>query len=114
MQMALANLLENALKFTPQGGIVTIGAEVIGDEVRVWVRDSGPGIAPKDLPYIFERFYRGRDVDTAGSGLGLAIVQQIAVANGGRVYVTSSLGEGSTFTLAVPIVPGASASGHTG
>ncbi len=107
MRMALANLLDNALKYTPRGGTVSIGLEVTGSEASVWVRDTGPGIAPDDLPHIFERFYRGKDVGTGGSGLGLAIVEQIALTHGGHVCVTSSLGEGSTFTLTLPTVPAA-------
>ncbi len=86
IELALSNLLDNALKFTPSGGQVEIGAERRGDSVRLWVRDSGLGIEPEDQPHIFERFYRGRSNRVGGSGLGLAIVQSVVQAHGGAGF----------------------------
>jgi len=102
IELALANLLDNALKFTRPGGVVEIGAEQVGESVRLWVRDTGPGIDPGDLPHIFERFYRGRDRRVEGSGLGLAIVHSITQAHGGQVSVQSELGAGSCFAIEFP------------
>ncbi|MBN2389375.1 MAG: HAMP domain-containing histidine kinase [Anaerolineae bacterium] len=102
MEMALSNLVDNALKFTAPGGQVTVGAEQNEASVRLWVRDTGQGIAPEDLPHIFERFYRGSGVRATGSGLGLAIVQSIAQAHGGHVFVESEPGEGSFFAIELP------------
>jgi len=99
MEMALSNLVDNAIKFTAPGGQVTVGAERHDASVRLWVRDTGQGIAPEDLPHIFERFYRGSGVRAAGSGLGLAIVQSIARAHGGQVFVESEPGVGSLFVI---------------
>jgi signal transduction histidine kinase len=109
LETALHNLLDNALKHTPAGGTVEVGARVgSGDgSVRFWVRDSGAGISPEDLPHVFERFYRGCSAlgdagGAAGTGLGLAIVQSVAQAHGGRATVESRPGEGSTFTVELP------------
>jgi signal transduction histidine kinase len=101
MELAVSNLLDNALKFTPAGGRVEIGADGRDDVVRLWVRDSGPGIEPEDLPRIFERFYRGQG-DGQGSGLGLAIVQSIVQAHGGQIWVEGEPGAGSLFSIHLP------------
>ena len=104
LEMALTNLLDNALKFTPAGGSVTIGASQAADRLQIWVQDTGLGVTPEDQPLIFERFYRGRGgADTPGSGLGLAIVQRIAQAHGGSVTVESQPGQGSRFTVDLPL-----------
>ena len=102
IELALSNLLDNAFKYTPPGGQVEIGAVPTGEGVQLWVRDSGPGIAPEDLPHIFERFYRGRNNHTEGSGLGLAIVQSVAQAHGGQVSAQSEPGTGSLFVIELP------------
>jgi signal transduction histidine kinase len=102
IELALCNLLDNALKFTRAGGRVEAGVEDGGEVVRLWVQDSGPGIDPADQPHIFERFYQGRDSGGAGNGLGLAIVQSVVQAHGGRVWVESEPGTGSRFVVELP------------
>jgi two-component system sensor histidine kinase SenX3 len=105
---AVANLVENAIGYSPDEAKVTVDAVLGGDIVDIAVVDQGIGIAPKDLDRIFERFYRAdkaRSRDTGGTGLGLAIVKHIAVNHGGRVEVESTLGAGSTFTLRLPARP---------
>jgi signal transduction histidine kinase len=104
--MALSNLIDNALKFTPSGGRVAVSAEFEGSVVRWSVQDSGPGIDPADQPHIFERFYRGAHPGRPGvdgSGLGLAIVQSIVQAHRGRVQVRSQPGQGSRFVIELPL-----------
>ncbi len=104
MGRALNNLVGNALRHTPPGGCIRIHAERSGERVRLTVRDSGEGIKPEDLPYIFERFYRGeksRSRATGGSGLGLAIAKGIVEAHGGRIDVESRVGEGTQFTIEI-------------
>lgn len=102
IELALSNLLDNALKFTPSGGQVGIGAEQMDDVVRLWVRDNGPGIAVEEQPHVFERFYRGRGNHTEGSGLGLAIVKSVVLAHGGQVSVESEPGAGCLFIIELP------------
>jgi signal transduction histidine kinase len=96
-----ANLLSNAVKFTPSGGRVTLNLERRGDDARLSVADTGPGIAPEHLDRIFERFYRVKH-DTGGAGLGLHIAAWVATELGGRIDVESEPGRGSTFTLVLP------------
>jgi two-component system sensor histidine kinase BaeS len=106
LDQVLSNLMSNALRHTPSGGTIRLRAEPIGGGVRIVVQDSGEGIPPEDLPYIFDRFWRGDRARTrgggVGSGLGLAIARQLVRAHGGRIGVESILGEGSTFTLELP------------
>jgi signal transduction histidine kinase len=102
----LRNLLDNGLTHTPPGGEVGVVARASDQWVEVSVQDTGSGIAAEDLPYVFERFYRAdrsRSRATGGAGLGLAIAKQLVEAHGGRIWVESTEGEGSTFTLALPI-----------
>lgn len=99
LELALANLLDNALKFTPPGGQVELGAAGQGSLVHLWVQDTGPGLSPEDRPHVFERFYRGRGHSQPGSGLGLAIVASFVRAQGGRVWVESEAGQGARFVI---------------
>ena len=103
LEMALTNLLDNALKFTPVGGQIQVGIAQQVEHVQLWVADSGLGIADDEVAHIFERFHRGQHVTSAGSGLGLAIVQSIVQAHGGTVEVVSQLGVGSRFTINLPV-----------
>ncbi len=101
---SLSNLLDNAFKFTEErDGVIEVGGEIRDENLHIWVRDNGKGIAPEDLPHVFDRFYRGKNIREEGSGLGLAIVKSIAEVQGGSVEVESELGEGSTFTIKLPL-----------
>jgi signal transduction histidine kinase len=100
IERLLTNLIENALRFTPAGGSVRVSLAAEGGGTRVSVADTGSGIAPEDLPHVFERFYRAdrsRDRSAGGAGLGLAIARQIAELHGSRLEVESSPGRGSRF-----------------
>jgi signal transduction histidine kinase len=101
IQQVLSNLVGNAIKFTPRDGRVTVRVELDADGVRVAVVDTGPGIAPEQLPHIFGRFWQGKRSDRRGLGLGLAIAKAIVEAHGGRIWVESTVGEGSTFYFTV-------------
>lgn len=107
MTQVMTNLMSNALRFTHEGGYIRLCAARDGEWLRLAVEDNGIGIAPEKLPHIFERFYRvdeSRNVSEQGeSGLGLAIVQSIVKAHGGHVKATSSLGEGTTIWVWVPL-----------
>jgi two-component system sensor histidine kinase BaeS len=105
------NLLGNALKFTPPGGRVVVEARSMGDVAVLRVSDSGPGIPADELPYVFERFWRGeRARGVAGSGIGLAVVAELVEAHGGQVEVASAPGEGAVFTVRLPRAPASSGS----
>ena len=97
------NLVGNALKFTPSGGRVSIGGYVDDGELRVAVADTGPGIPEEQRSRLFDRFWQARGTDRRGLGLGLAIAKGIAEAHGGRLWVDSTVGEGSTFQFAIPL-----------
>jgi signal transduction histidine kinase len=100
LQRVIANLTDNALKYTPEGGRVVLAAGVDDGEVRIEVRDTGAGISVDDLPRIWDRHYRGdRSRSTRGLGLGLSLVRALTEAHGGRVSVSSVEGSGSTFTV---------------
>ncbi|MDP1532593.1 MAG: ATP-binding protein, partial [Rubrivivax sp.] len=106
-ERAVANLVDNALKFTPGGGRITLAAAQQGGEVQVTVIDSGAGIAATDLEHLFARLYQGRErtapaTGEGGKGLGLAIVRRIAELHQGRLEVTSRVGDGTRVLLALP------------
>ncbi len=106
-EMALSNLLDNALKFTAPGGQIELGGKMIEGEgeqtIQIWVQDTGPGILPEEQAFLFDRFYRGQQTQQiAGSGLGLAIVQSVVQAHQGQVFVESKVGVGSRFVITVP------------
>jgi PAS domain S-box-containing protein len=99
----LENLLENAIKYAPPQTSVILQVQANEKELRFAVKDQGPGISPKDVPHIFEIFYRGSEVGyKKGFGLGLATVDRIIKAHGGRIWVETVLGQGTTFFLTLP------------
>ncbi|MFY0569716.1 ATP-binding protein [Archangium lansingense] len=98
-----SNLLGNALKFTPPGGQVRVGAQVEGGQLCFFVRDTGPGIGPEALTRIFDRFWQGDRKDRRGAGLGLSIARGLIEAHGGKMRVESEPGRGSTFFFTVPV-----------
>jgi signal transduction histidine kinase len=107
LERIVVNLLANALKYAPAGSPVRLEARASDGEVVVTVRDVGPGIAPEDLPRIFERFYRSEQANgTAGLGLGLYICRKLVDAHGGRIWVDSARGAGSAFHVALPVATG--------
>jgi two-component system sensor histidine kinase ResE len=115
-EQVLFNLVANGLRFTPEGGIVSIQAQALPRAVEVRVTDTGIGIPPEDLPHIFQRFFRGSHARTlprpgdhlgSGSGLGLAIVKGLVEAMGGTVDVTSAPGEGTCARFRLPLATGA-------
>ena len=106
------NLVHNAIKYTPSGGMIVIGTAPEGRTQRFFVRDTGIGIRPEELPRIFERFYKSDRARSkadfigpggVGSGLGLAIARHVIEAHGGRITAESTVGQGSTFTFTLPV-----------
>ena len=105
LRRVFANLLDNALKFSKDGGTITIATQETEEEVMIKVIDRGVGIDAKDIPYIFDPFHRGQDSrEREGIGLGLAIVKAIVKGHGGRILVESELGKGSAFSVVLPKV----------
>jgi signal transduction histidine kinase len=109
LHQVLFNLLDNAVRFTPEGGRVRVTASGHNGSVDVAVSDTGPGIDAEHLPRLFERFYRvdtARSRDEGGTGIGLAIARSVVEAHGGRIWAESEPGTGSTFTFELPVVSG--------
>jgi signal transduction histidine kinase len=104
---ALSNLLSNAVKFTSPGGQVRVVAQPSGDQVRLSVEDTGPGLTPEDREHLFTPFYRARHATRfpQGMGLGLAIARQLVLAHGGSIEFDSAPGKGSRFTIRLPMTP---------
>lgn len=110
----LSNLLGNALKFTPSsGGVVTLQVHRQPDAIEFVVRDNGPGIAPADLPHVFEKFWKIDSNARRGLGLGLHICRSIVEAHGGQIHAESNLGEGAAFIFTLPVARSASATRTT-
>lgn len=107
VKQALRIFLDNAIKYTPPGGIIYVSCQVLAKECRIAVRDTGIGISKDELPRVFDRFYRAdqsRDAQAGGHGLGLSIARIIISSHNGRIHVRSKLGSGSTFTIVLPFI----------
>ncbi len=105
IEQVIINIISNAIKYTPDGGRIAIGARNFEEGLEIKVSDNGIGIPEEDIPHLFERFYRvekSRTSETGGTGLGLAIAKEIIEAHGGRIDIESRLGEGSTVTIYLP------------
>jgi two-component system sensor histidine kinase ResE len=109
LAQVFTNLTDNALKFTPQGGVITLRAFIDKDKMNISVTDTGAGIPEEDLPHIFQRFYQADPARKGGeahsAGLGLAIVHEIVAAHGGRISVQSRKGAGTTMEVILPLAP---------
>jgi two-component system, OmpR family, sensor kinase len=111
LKQVIVNLVGNSINYTPKGGEVVVGLGKVSDRAQLTVTDNGPGIAPEDMPHIFERFYRGeksrtRQKDGKGFGLGLSIAYWIVRNHGGRIEVNSAVGKGTTFCVWLPLAEG--------
>jgi len=108
MKQVIDNLLDNALRYSPDGGTIRLAAAAAGDSLRIDVADSGKGIPPDEMDHIFDRLYRVDDARTrmeGGSGLGLAIAKSLVENHGGSIHVESAPGDGATFIVLLPIIP---------
>jgi two-component system sensor histidine kinase ResE len=101
LEQVFSNLLDNALKHTPSGGLLSIAAKAYANRIEVIVTDSGPGIPPQELPYVFRRFYKAEGEQT-GAGLGLAIAREIARSHGGDIEAKNTSGGGAEFIVKLP------------
>jgi two-component system NtrC family sensor kinase len=99
------NLLDNAIKYTGSGGTITVQSTVAQDQIVLQFKDTGIGIPALDLPHVFDKFYRASNTgdESAGTGLGLSIVKSVVEAHGGRIWVDSVVGKGSSFTVVLPV-----------
>ena len=116
VHQVLFNLVDNAVRFTPAGGEVTVSAHRSNGSIEVSVSDTGVGIPSEHLPRLFERFYRAdpaRSRDDGGTGIGLAIARSVVEAHGGHIRAESELGQGSTFTFDLPIAIAAADHGES-
>jgi signal transduction histidine kinase len=107
VEQILVNLIGNALRYTPQG-VVTVQARAEHNQIWIAVIDTGLGMAPEELPHVFERFWRSdrsRDRNSGGTGVGLAISRRLVELQKGTIEVTSILGQGSTFRFSLPVAP---------
>ena len=105
LEQVLANLIDNAIKYCPEGARITARGAIVGQKVEIAIEDTGPGIEERHLPRLFERFYRvdpGRSRDMGGTGLGLSIVKHVVEAMKGEVGVHSKFGLGTTFWVRLP------------
>jgi signal transduction histidine kinase len=106
MKEVFANVVNNAIRYTPQGGRIVLSAEGAGDEIEFRVRDTGPGLEPAEVERVFERFHRTQDARTreeGGSGLGLAIARSIVEKHRGQIWAESNPGAGLTIVIRVPV-----------
>ena len=108
MRQMIGNLIENAVKYTPEQGLISFTMESEQDQVIMRIHDNGPGIPPSDLPYVFDKFFRASNAPDSlpGTGLGLSIVKSIVESHNGRVWVDSKLGEGTNFSVVFPLDQG--------
>jgi signal transduction histidine kinase len=105
LQQVIYNLIDNAIKYTPNGGKIRVSLEQVGRDAVLKIADNGMGIPKADQPHVFDRFYRvdkARARDTGGTGLGLSIVQQIVRLHGGSITVQSEPDKGTTFIIELP------------
>ncbi|MEX0629703.1 MAG: sensor histidine kinase [Chloroflexota bacterium] len=106
IDQVIANLVENAVKYTPPGGRIAISASVADGELRVAIEDSGPGVGEEALARLFEPFYRAPDAGAVvGSGVGLAVARGLVTAHGGHIWATNLDGHGARFTFTIPSAP---------
>jgi len=110
MEQVISNLIVNALKATPAGGVISISIELEPGQLRVSITDTGDGIRPQDMPFIFERYYQGKSGQegghysrTEGAGLGLSICKTIVEAHGGMLSFRSNKGQGTEFHFTLPV-----------
>ena len=106
IEMVIAHLIDNALKYSPPAAPISIGARAVENRVIIYVSDQGFGIAEEEQPRIFDKFYRARETHIKGTGMGLAIAREIIRAHGEEIWVTSKLGEGSEFSFSLPLASG--------
>jgi signal transduction histidine kinase len=105
IRQVISNLLSNALRHSARGGVIRVGVSTVGpteaQRAEVWVTDSGPGIAPEDVPHVFDRYYKS--ADSRGMGIGLSIAKFIVEAHGGTIEAATSSGQGTTVRFSLPV-----------